>query len=58
VGISNAYYPDGRTAGANFGKISFLLGTDAITNFPKEFWPDVKTARWSIGDPTKTALSS
>jgi hypothetical protein len=22
VGISNAYYPDGRTAAANFGKLS------------------------------------
>jgi hypothetical protein len=42
VGISNAYYPDGRTAGANFGKLSFQLGTDAVSNILKEFWPDVK----------------
>jgi hypothetical protein len=42
VGISNAYYPDGRTAAANFGELCFQLGTDAVSNNLKEFWPDVK----------------
>jgi hypothetical protein len=42
VGISNAYYPDGRTAGANFGKLFFQLGLDAGSNILKEFWPDAK----------------
>ena len=41
-GISNAYYPDGRTAAANFGELCFQLGTDAVSNNLKEFWRDVK----------------
>jgi len=48
VGISNAYYPDGRTASQNFNKLTFQLGTDAFTNVMREFWPDAKRglSRW------------
>lgn len=42
VGISNAYYPDTRTARENFEKFTIQLATDAISNVMKEFWPDVK----------------
>ena len=42
VGISNAYYPGSRNVGGNVQKFTFQLGTDAISNVLKEFWPDVK----------------
>ena len=42
VAISNAYYPDGRTAGNNIGKYTEQLGFDAASNVLKEFWPDLK----------------
>ena len=42
VAISNAYYPDGRTVGNNIGKFGTQLGTDALSQVLKEFWPDVK----------------
>lgn len=42
--ISNAYNPDTRDAGENLEKLGLQLGTDAISNVLKEFWPDVK--RW------------
>lgn len=40
--ISNAYNPDTRDAGENLEKLGLQLGTDAISNVLKEFWPDVK----------------
>jgi hypothetical protein len=40
--ISNSYYPDNRTAGANIAKLCEMVGTDAISQVLKEFWPDVK----------------
>lgn len=42
VAISNAYYPDTRSAGENVEKLLFQCGTDAFSNVLKEFWPDVK----------------
>jgi len=42
VAVSNAYYPDDRTAGDSLQKLGLQLGTDAISNVMKEFWPDVK----------------
>ena len=42
VAVSNAYYPDDRTVGDNLQKLGLQLGTDAISNVMKEFWPDVK----------------
>lgn len=44
VAISNAYYPDTRTALDNTEKLGIQLATDAFSNVLKEFWPDVK--RW------------
>jgi hypothetical protein len=42
VGVSNAYYPDGRSVEDNLNRFAFSLGTDALGNVLKEFWPDVK----------------
>ena len=42
VAVSNAYYPDTRTVSDNTNKLAIQLGTDAISNVLKEFWPDVK----------------
>jgi hypothetical protein len=42
VAISNAYYPDGRTFTANGTKLLMQVGTDAVSQVLKEFWPDVK----------------
>jgi hypothetical protein len=40
--ISNAYLPDQRNAMDNTQKFLTAIGTDAISNVIKEFWPDVK----------------
>ena len=40
--ISNAYYPDTRTASDNAQKLVIQCATDAFSNVLKEFWPDVK----------------
>ena len=42
VAISNAYYPDTRTASDNAERLFIAVGTDAFSNILKEFWPDVK----------------
>ena len=42
VAISNAYYPDGRTAFDNSMKLLEQVGTDAVSQVLKEFWPDIK----------------
>jgi hypothetical protein len=42
VAISNAYYPDSRSATENLEKLFISCGTDALSNVLKEFWPDVK----------------
>jgi|SRR5580704_1061135 hypothetical protein len=42
VAISNAYYPDEHSVLDNVGKLCQQVGTDAISQVLKEFWPDVK----------------
>ena len=42
VGISNGYYVQDREALDNLQKLGLQLGTDALSNVIKEFWPDVK----------------
>lgn len=42
VAISNTYYPETRTAGEILEKLGIQVGTDAVANVLKEFWPDVK----------------
>jgi hypothetical protein len=40
--VSNAYYPDGRTAKNNATKLVEQCGIDGISQVLKEFWPDIK----------------
>jgi hypothetical protein len=40
VAISNAYYPDNRTASDAVSKLGVQLGVDMAANILKEFWPD------------------
>jgi hypothetical protein len=40
--ISNAYYPEGRSAGDNISRLSIQLGVDMAGNVLKEFWPDIR----------------
>jgi hypothetical protein len=42
VAISQAYYPDQRTAGAAAGKLGIYLGLTTASNILKEFWPDIQ----------------
>ena len=42
VAISNLYYPDTRTAADNAQKLCIQVGTDALSQVMKEFWPDIK----------------
>jgi hypothetical protein len=42
VAISNAYYPDSRTALDNGTKLLMQVGTDAVSQVLKEFWPDIR----------------
>jgi hypothetical protein len=41
VAISNAYYPDNRTASDNVQRLGTQLGLDMAGNVLKEFWPDI-----------------
>ena len=41
VAISNAYYPDGRTASDNLSRLGVQVGLDMAGNVLKEFWPDL-----------------
>jgi hypothetical protein len=52
--ISNAYYPDGHTVSANVSHLLVQVGTDAISQVLKEFWPDVKR-RWFHKNPPASA---
>ena len=42
VAISNAYYPNYRTAGDAASKLGTQIGVDMAANVPKEFWPDIQ----------------
>jgi len=42
VALSNAWYPDTRTASDNAQKYLIQLATDSFSNVLKEFWPDIK----------------
>jgi hypothetical protein len=40
VAISEAYYPDNRTAGNAISKLGTQIAVDMAANIVKEFWPD------------------
>jgi hypothetical protein len=42
VAISQAYYPDKRTASDAAGKLAIQLGVDMASNLMKEFYPEVR----------------
>jgi hypothetical protein len=43
TGLSNIYYPPShRTVGGNIGEFATQVAVDALANFLKEFWPDMK----------------
>ncbi len=42
VALSNVYYTDNRNARDNVQKLGIQIGTDALSNVLKEFWPDIK----------------
>jgi hypothetical protein len=54
--ISNAYYPDSRSVGPNIAKLCEMVGTDAISQVLKEFWPDVKRRFFQHHDKTATDI--
>ena len=41
VAISNTYHPDGRDVSDNVTKLLTQVGTDAVSQVLKEFWPDI-----------------
>jgi hypothetical protein len=57
VAISNAYYPDTRTAGDNVERLVIACATDAFSQEMKEFWPDVKHWLFHRHDPEPQLLS-
>jgi hypothetical protein len=54
VAISNAYYPDQRSAGSSISRLAMQIGVDAVGNVLKEFWPDLqhKFSKKSPNQPT------
>lgn len=40
--VGNAYYPDERGFADTMNRLSLQVGTDALSNVLKEFWPDIK----------------
>src|SRR5262249_53592498 len=42
AGLGNAYYPGERKLPDNIQRLYTQLGTDAVSQILKEFWPDIK----------------
>jgi hypothetical protein len=51
--LSNIWEPDDRNATANVEKLLEYVGTDAISQVLKEFWPDIKHKFFHRGDPNE-----
>jgi len=49
--LGNAYYPDERGFGDTMQRMFTFIGTDAISQVLKEFWPDVKRKYFHKNDP-------
>jgi hypothetical protein len=54
--ISNSYYPDNRNVGANVAKLCEQVGTDAVSQVLKEFWPDIKRKLFQHRENTAAAI--
>ena len=44
AGVGLSYYPDSRNFPDYLGNLGVQIGTDAVSQIGKEFWPDIK--RW------------
>lgn len=53
--LGNAYYPDSRGFGDTMERMFTFIGTDAISQVLKEFWPDVKRKYFHKNDPALTS---
>jgi hypothetical protein len=53
--ISNAYYPDARTAKANVSKLTEQIGLDGLDLILKELWPDIRQKFFQRHDPPRSA---
>jgi hypothetical protein len=58
VAISQAYHPDNRTARDATELLLEQVGTDAISQVLKEFWPDIKRKVFHRGNAQDTAFAS
>jgi hypothetical protein len=56
VAISNAYYPDDHTVSAASVKLLEQVGTDAVSQVLKEFWPDIKRKLFHRGQTQDVAV--
>ncbi len=54
--ISNAYYPDDHSVLDNSTKLLEAVGTDAISQVLKEFWPDIKHKLFHRHENTAMAI--
>ncbi len=52
--LGNLYYPDARGGKDTAQRMFTQIGTDAISNVLKEFWPDVKKKWWHGGKTERT----
>ena len=51
--LSNIWEPDDRDAWSNTAKLLEYIGTDAVSQVLKEFWPDIKHKLFHRGDPAE-----
>jgi len=56
VAISQAYHPDNRTAADATELLLEQVGTDAISQVLKEFWPDIKRKFFTKKHPVTASL--
>jgi hypothetical protein len=56
VAISQAYHPDNRTATDATTLLLEQVGTDAISQVLKEFWPDIKRKWFTKKHPVTASL--
>jgi hypothetical protein len=60
VGISMAYYPDGRNVSSALTELGTQIGVDMAANVLKEFWPDLRqkfSRKHKATEPTQASSS-
>ena len=58
VAISNTYYPEGRDFTNNYRKLLWQVGTDALSQVLKEFWPDLRRKFFGSPNPDTKLISA